>query len=281
MTLYKITPPLFFICFIFCNCTKTKASATSTSDTIIDKGWSFETTPIWTDEFDKNGAPDSTKWNYEVGGNGWGNHELEYYTADSNATINNGMLFIEARKENVGGMKYTSANINTKNKGDFLYGRFEIRAKLPAGKGLWPAIWMLSTDWSYGGWPESGEIDIMEQVGFDPQNIHITIHDKAYNHVIGTQKTSVINVPTATTDFHVYRVDWTPYAIRGYIDGVEAYTFVYEGKGFAVWPFDKRFYLLLNVAVGGDWGGQQGVDDSIFPAQMQVDYVRVYKMIDK
>jgi beta-glucanase (GH16 family) len=169
----------------------------------------------------------------------------------------------------------------TKGKGDFLYGRFEIKAKLPAGKGTWPAIWMLPTDWAYGDWPKSGEIDIMEHVGYDPDVIHITTHTEAYYFKIGTQKTAVKKIANATTDYHLYRVDWTPYAISGYIDNQLIFKFVNEGKGYTVWPFDKKFHLLLNIAVGGDWGGAQGMDDSIYPVTMDVDYVRVYKMIEK
>lgn len=248
---------------------------------ITDKHWSFETTPEWTDEFDKDEKPDSTKWSYDIGNNGWGNNELEYYTNGNNANISNGILTIEARKENVDTSHYTSVRMVTKNKADFLYGRFEIRAKLASGKGLWPAIWMLPTDWKYGGWPKSGEVDIMEQVGFDPQNIHISTHTENFNWVKNTQETKIINVPTATTDFHVYRIDWTPFSIKGFIDSVQYFEFKNDGKGPADWPFDQKFHMILNVAVGGGWGGQHGVDDSIFPAAMQVDYVRVYKMIDK
>jgi beta-glucanase (GH16 family) len=169
----------------------------------------------------------------------------------------------------------------TKGKGDFLYGRFEVSAKLPSGKGLWPAIWMLPSDNVYGTWPKSGEIDIMEQVGFDPNTIHVSVHTEKYNHMIGTQKTSTSTINTATLDFHVYRVDWTPYAVRGFIDGNQVFQFTNEGRGPAYFPFNKKFHLILNVAVGGNWGGQQGVDDDSFPAKMEVDYVRVYKMKNK
>lgn len=248
----------------------------------VDKGWSFETTPEWSDEFNYSGAPDPSKWGYDIGGSGWGNNELEYYTnSTNNANVSNGKLIITARKENMEGRNYTSARLITKNKGDFLYGRVEVKAKLPAGKGTWPAIWMLPTDWAYGAWPKSGEIDIMEHVGYDPDVIHITAHTEAYYFKINTQKTSVKKISNATTDFHIYRLDWTPYALRGYIDDVKTFEFVNEGKGYKVWPFDKRFHLLLNVAVGGDWGGAQGVDDNAFPTAMEVDYVRVYKMIEK
>ena len=248
----------------------------------VDKEWTFETTPTWADEFDYSGAPNSAKWGYDVGGDGWGNNELQYYTNSiNNASVENGVLTITARKENMNGKEYTSARVISKGKGDFLYGRFEIKAKLPTGKGTWPAIWMLPTDWAYGGWPKSGEIDIMEHVGYDQDNVHVTVHTEAYNHSIGTQNGKQKVVAGASTDFHTYRVDWTPYAIRGFIDGEKMYEFINEGKGSAVWPFDKRFHLLLNVAFGGNWGGAQGVDPSVLPQKMDVDYVRVYKLIEK
>jgi beta-glucanase (GH16 family) len=248
---------------------------------IIDKKWTFEATPIWADDFEYEGAPDTKKWGYDIGGSGWGNNELEYYTNNlKNASVKNGKLNITALKENMEGKAYTSARLVSRDKGDFLYGRFEIKAKLPAGLGTWPAIWMLPTDWAYGGWPKSGEIDIMEHVGYDPNVVHITTHSLAYYFKINTQKTNTRNVATATTEFHVYRVDWTPYAIRGYIDDEFTFEFVNEGKGYEAWPFDKRFHLLLNLAVGGDWGGAKGVDANAFPTTMEVDYVKVYKMIE-
>lgn len=247
-----------------------------------DKQWQFEATPMWADEFDYEGLPTPDKWGYDLGGSGWGNNELEYYTNSiENASVANGKLTITAKKQSMGGKDYTSSRMISKGQGDFLYGRVEIKAKLPAGKGTWPALWMLPTDWEYGGWPQSGEIDIMEHVGFDPNVVHISAHTEAYYFKINTQKTSTKTIPTATTDFHLYRLDWTPYALRGFIDDVQVFEFVNEGKGYKVWPFDKRFHILMNVAVGGDWGGAQGVDESAFPAAMEVDYVRVYKMIDK
>jgi len=247
----------------------------------VDKAWKFEQSPVWADEFDYSGMPDPAKWGYDVGGGGWGNHELQYYTDSGNAIVGNGVLTITARKEDKENRHYTSARVISKGKGDFLYGRFEIRAKLPAGRGTWPAIWMLPTDWAYGGWPNSGEMDIMEHVGFNPGKVHVSMHTKAYYFKINTQKTSVTEVDSIYDAFHTYRLDWTPAAIRAYIDGRQVFEMKNEGQGFEVWPFDKRFHLLLNVAVGGDWGGKQGVDDRIFPTAMQVDYVRVYKMIDQ
>ncbi|WP_126243927.1 glycoside hydrolase family 16 protein [Chitinophaga rhizosphaerae] len=248
----------------------------------VDKDWQFEATSVWADEFDYNGLPDPAKWTYDLGGGGWGNNELQYYTdKPANAQVANGMLSVIARKEKMDNRDYTSARLVSKGRGDFLYGRFEIRAKLPAGKGTWPAIWMLPTDWAYGDWPKSGEIDIMEHVGYDPNRVHMSVHTEAYNHAIGTQKTATTTVDKAIGEFHVYRVDWTPYAIRGYIDGSLLFTFTNESKGYKTWPFDKKFHFLLNIAVGGNWGGQQGIDDAVFPATMEIDYVRAYKMIDK
>ena len=248
----------------------------------VDKGWTFETTPVWADEFNDAGAPDPAKWGYDIGGHGWGNNELQYYSnRPANASVADGKLTITARRENTEGKEYASARLVTKNKGDFLYGRFEVKAKLPTGKGTWPAVWMLPTDFAYGNWPKSGEIDIMEHVGYDQNRVHVTVHTEAYHHSINTQRGTNKIVPTASTAFHLYRVDWTPYAVRGYIDDQAMFEFKNEGKGFTVWPFDKRFHLLLNVAVGGNWGGAQGVDPGVFPQAMEVDYVRVYKMIEK
>ena len=248
----------------------------------VDKGWTFEANPSWSDEFNYTGLPDATKWDYDIGGSGWGNNELQYYTNTiNNAKVADGKLTITARKETMGGREYTSARMVTRKKADFLYGRFEIKAKLPAGKGTWPAIWMLPTDYVYGGWPKSGEIDIMEHVGYELNKVHISTHTEAYNFKINTQKTATRMVETATTDFHVYRVDWTPYAVRGYIDNQFLFQHVNEGKGHATWPFDQKFHLLLNIAFGGDWGGAQGIDPGVLPVNMEVDYVRVFKMIDK
>lgn len=247
---------------------------------IVDKNWQFETTPVWQDNFDGSGPADATKWTFETGGSGWGNNELQNYTSGANSTVSGGNLVITAKKETLGGNNYTSSRMITRGKGDWLYGRFEVRAKLPKGRGTWPAIWMLSSDNTYGGWPASGEIDIMEHVGYDPNRVHCSIHTSAYNHTRNTQKTSSKVIPDATDAFHVYRVDWTPYAVRGFIDGVQYFEFVNNNTDFTAWPFNKKFFLILNVAVGGNWGGAQGVDDSVFPAAMTVDYVRVYKMIE-
>ncbi len=248
---------------------------------VTDLGWTFETTPVWQDDFNTSGIPDQSKWSYDVGGSGWGNNELQYYTNGNNAGVVNGNLVIQAKKENYQGRQYTSSRLISKGKGDWQYGRYEVRAKLPKGKGTWPAIWMLPSDNSYGTWPASGEIDIMEHVGFDLNKVHCSVHCSAYNHARGNQKTSSKTIAGASTDFHVYRVDWTPYSIKGFVDDEQYFEFLNENTGFTTWPFNKKFHMILNVAIGGDWGGAQGVDDTIFPASMEVDYVKVYKIIEQ
>jgi beta-glucanase (GH16 family) len=238
---------------------------------------------VWSDEFEYRGLPDTTKWGYDAGDGCpnncyWGNNELQYYTVRraENARVENGRLVIEARREPMGSRQYTSARLVSRGKGDWLYGRIEARAKLPSGRGTWPAIWMLPTDWAYGGWPASGEIDIMEHVGYERDSVYGTVHTAAFNHAIGTQKGNRIFDATAERDFHVYAVDWTPAKIDFSMDGRVYYTFGNNGTGSAAWPFDRRFHLLLNLAVGGNWGGKLGVDETIWPQRMEVDYVRVY-----
>lgn len=253
-----------------------------TPTVVVDKNWTFEASPFWADEFDYTGLPLDTKWDYDLGGSGWGNNEKQLYTnSPSNVNVGGGLLTITAKKENVNGMAYTSTRLVTRNKLDVLYGRIEVKAKLPTGRGTWPAIWMLPTDRAYGDWPKSGEIDIMEHVGYDQNKVHFSTHTEAYYFKINTAKTSSRTIPDASTAFHLYRVDWTPYAVRGYFDNVLVFEFANEGTGYKVWPFDKRFHVLLNLAIGGDWGGAQGIDDSIFPQKFEIDYVRYYKMIEK
>ncbi len=239
---------------------------------------------VWSDEFDIAGLPDSTRWGYDVGDGcpnvcGWGNNELQYYTVkrSKNARVENGVLIVEAHKETMGGRDYTSARLASKYKGDWTYGRIAVKAKLPAGLGVWPAVWMLPTDWKYGGWPASGEIDIMEHVGYMPDSVFSTVHTQSYNHSIGTQRSNGIYLKNAANaGFHEYALDWRPDQIEFLFDGKVVHTFINEKTGFPAWPFDQRFHLLLNLAVGGNWGGKMGVDDNIWPQRMEVDYVRVY-----
>ncbi|MBN2486532.1 MAG: family 16 glycosylhydrolase [Bacteroidales bacterium] len=236
---------------------------------------------VWSDEFDYNGLPDSTKWNYDVGGHGWGNDELQFYTHKrlENARVENGKLVIEAIKEDYKGSGYTSTRLVTKGKGDWLYGRVEVRAKLPKGRGTWPAIWMLPTHWTYGAWPESGEIDIMEHVGYDPDMVHFSVHCLDYFFKIGTQKSSQRKMFRTDSIFYTYATEWYPDRIEGYIDDSLYFTFRNEHAGWTKWPFDKPFHLILNIAVGGGWGAVMGIDETIWPQKMEVDYVRVYKYI--
>ena len=234
---------------------------------------------VWSDEFNYKGLPDPSKWGYDTGNSGFGNRELEYYTKSrlENARVENGKLIIEIRKEPYGTASYTSARLVTKHKGDWKYGKVEVRAKLPKGKGMWPAIWMLSTDDKYGHWPHSGEIDIMENVGYIPDTVYGSIHTGAFNHVIGTQKTKGYQLKDAAEQFHIYAIEWDANKVRFLIDGHTYQEFDNDQQGPEHWPFDQPFHLILNCAVGGNWGGKYGVDDSIFPQKMEVDWVRVYQ----
>jgi len=237
---------------------------------------------VWSDEFNYEGLPDSNKWSYDTEGNAWqwGNNELQHYTANrkENAIVKDGHLHVIAHKEGGFDRSYTSARLITKGKGDWLYGRVEVKAKVTGGKGAWPAILMLPSDWEYGGWPASGEIDIMEHVGYEPDSVFFTVHTEAYNHTEGTQKVMALYCPDAESTFHVYALEWSSAKCVFYLDDKAVY--VYKRKdsaGSEQWPFDKRFHLLLNLAVGGNWGGKHGVDESIFPCEMLIDYVRVYQ----
>ncbi len=271
---------LIFMATVAVACSDTqKNSATKINAAANTKDWTL----VWSDEFNYTGLPDSNKWSYDVGTGcpnvcGWGNNEQQYYTqADSNnAMVKNGMLWIRALKQQKENNHYTSARLVSKKKGDWLYGRIEVRAKIPSGRGMWPAIWMLSTDWTYGGWPASGEIDIMENVGHNPDTIFSSVHTQSFNHGIGTQKTNGLQVKDARNAFHLYGIEWFADRIDFFVDERPVLRFTNTGKGFAEWPFDKRFHLILNIAVGGNWGGQKGIDETIFPGTMEVDYVRVF-----
>ncbi|REC43818.1 MULTISPECIES: family 16 glycosylhydrolase [Chryseobacterium] len=232
---------------------------------------------IWSDEFNYKGLPDSSKWNYDVGGDGYGNNEAQFYTKNrpENARVENGNLIIEARKENWEKNKYTSARLLTRDKFSFQYGTVEVRAKLPKGRGTWPAICMMSENMKK--WPDDGELDIMEHVGFNQGYIHASVHTKKYNHIIGTQKTDTLIVKDASEKFHIYKADWTPEKIDVYIDDQKFFTYENKEKTYEAWPFDQPYFIILNLAVGGFWGGKEGIDDVIFPQKYEIDYVRVYE----
>jgi len=211
-----------------------------------------------------------------VTGGGWGNNELQYYTdAPNNVRIKNGKLIIETRKESFRGSDYTSARIKTKN--SWKYGRFEIRAKLPQGRGTWCALWGLPSDWAYGPWPYSGEIDILEHVGFNEGEIVGSVHTIAKaGDLHGTNQQGTIKISNACKEFNNYILEWNENEISVLVNNKSFFKYSKKNQPWQRWPFDQRFHLLLNIAVGGWWGGAKGVDDDVFPTQMEIDYVRVY-----
>ena len=232
---------------------------------------------VWNDEFNYNGSPDSAKWSNEVGF--VRGKEAQFYTKNrlENVRIVGGNLVIEARKESYKSAKYTSGSLHTRFKGDWLYGKFEVRAKLPRGRGIWPAIWMMASNNDYGGWPNCGEIDIMEHVGFDPSMIYMTIHTVMFNGSKGTQIGSKTRIDNPYNRFHIYKLEWFPIRLNFYIDDIKYMTYPKGSEDKTIWPYDKAHYLIMNVAVGGNLGGLKGIDDSIFPQKMYIDYVRVYQ----
>lgn len=260
------------------------SSANRTVATKVPEGYSL----VWSDEFDVPGLPDPSKWKYDTFRNqdGWFNNEKQYYAAarEKNARVVDGRLIIEAHSEDLsnaglsdwGKQRYSSARLITQGLGDWTYGFFEIRAKLPCGRGTWPAIWMLPSDANVK-WPEGGEIDIMEHVGFEPGVIHHSIHTSAFNFSRGTQKTSSHTVADACDAMHKYQLLWTADFMVFGVDDQPKLLFRKESDKQARWPFDRPQHLLLNIAVGGNWGGQKGIDDTAFPARMEVDYVRIYQ----
>ena len=255
------------------------SQAAGTIENHVPEGYSL----VWKEEFNvdrlgggKPALPDTEKWWYENLPKGAVNNELQTYVGgfrgtDTVAAIHDGTLKIIARKS---GSDIISARINTIE--NWTYGYFEARLKVPGGKGTWPAFWMMPKNFT--SWPLDGEIDIMEYVGYQPNVVHSTVHTQAYNHMIGTQKGAQKTIVGAETQFHIYAVEWTADYIKGFVDGMEYFRFDNDGKGDKrTWPFNVPFYLKLNLAWGGDWGGAQGVDESKLPATYEIDYVRVYQ----
>jgi len=251
---------------------------------------------VWSDEFDVAGPPDSSHWNIEEWTSGVVNDEDQIYTArPKNVRVDDGHLVIEAHREEYSGGEYTSARLQSSGKVDILYGRIDVRARLPRGQGTWPAIWMLSSnpfhyattcededDWQGSddcdAWPNSGEIDIMEQVGYQMGHVHGTVHSKSYPWPLWNQRKGRILIDDVADQFHVYSLEWTPDRIDIFVDDTVYLTYINEGNGWEEWPFDQPFHMILNLAIGGAWGKGGGpIDDSIFPQQMLVDYVRVYQ----
>ena len=239
---------------------------------------------VWRDEF--NGSSlDTLKWQYDTARNkvGWFNGERQYYSAGQNLRLANGVLTIEERHEKLdpvrfpdwGGQEYTSTKIFSKGSG-WTYGFYEIRAKLPCARGTWPAIWMLPVEMKK--WPDDGEIDIMEQVGAEPNLIYSSLHTKLFNHQLKTQRSAQKLVPTSCSAFHVYQLDWRPGSITIGVDGQGILRVLNNrpgGKG--AWPFYVPFKMILNLAIGGDWAAAKGIDDAAMPQRMDIDYVRVWQ----
>lgn len=236
---------------------------------------------VFEDNFEGTGLPDESRWGYEEGY--VRNGEMQYYTVKrvENCYQKDGFLHLVILNDSalIDGKIHpvTSASIHTKGIGEWKYCKVEVRAKLPNCLGTWPAIWMMPGENRYGSWPKSGEIDILEHVGYEPDEIHYAIHSDKYNHTKDNQKRHTIACPTAYTDFHVYGLEWYEDRIEWYLDGVKQYTVEKTEDGWSPWPFDQPFYLILNAAFGGGWGGRNGVDTSQLPQEYIIDYVRVYQ----
>ncbi|WP_395067004.1 family 16 glycosylhydrolase [Flavobacterium sp.] len=225
---------------------------------------------LWSDEFNTDGAPDASKWGYDLGAGGWGNSEAQYYTnSANNVIVQGGNLKITAKAENLGGSNYTSARLKSENKFEFTYGKVEVRAKLPTGGGTWPAIWMLGQNYATNTWPACGEIDMMEHKGNFPNIIHATLHYPG--HSGGNGVTNTTTSSGVSSQFHVYKTIWSPNSIKFYIDDVLFHSFTNTGTT----PFNSDFFLILNVAMGGSFGG--AIDSSFAQSSMEIDYVRVYQ----
>jgi beta-glucanase (GH16 family) len=231
---------------------------------------------IWSDEFDYQGLPDSAKWNYIVGKSRV-NNEPQWYTRDlKNIKVTDGKLTITVRLEDINGeKKYTSGRIDTRGKFQTMYGRIEARAKLPEGRGVWPAFWMLGMS---GRWPACGEIDIMEYWGHDANTIASNVHTADYNHTKGTGRGGKTTSENPFNDFHIYAVEWYSDRLDFFMDNILFYSCKTKGEGPGEWPFNAPEFIIVNLALWNNWGGQPGIDDSIFPQEFIVDYVRVYEL---
>jgi len=248
-----------------------------TTEVVVETGIASGTyLLVWSDEFDNPGTPDDSKWTYDIGTgqDGWGNRELQYYTdrAD-NVIIEDGILKIIAKREDFEGSRYTSSRLKTQGIYDFTYGKVDIRAKLPAGGGTWPALWLLGSNIEDIGWPACGEIDIMEQTGADKTKVSAALHTPAsFGATINFRETEL---ETSTDEFHVYSVEWTPDFISFTIDEDEFYRFATNVQNDNTWPFYRPFFIILNVAMGGTLGG--AIPNDFTDSTMEIDYVRVYQ----
>ena len=253
-----------------------------TSDSAITKV-AFDPTAwtlIWSDEFDADGPPDPANWGHESGY--LRNREVQYYTDDPrNVRVEGGRLVIEAHLDESYERGYSSASLRTKGRREFLLGRIEARAKVPSGVGTWPAIWTLGTDIGEVGWPQCGELDILEHVGFDPMVVHANVHTGDFNHLKKNGRGSRITAPEKPWEsFNLYAVEWYEDRVEFFFNE-SRYLVVYRqpGDGAGAWPFDQPQYLIINLAIGGDWGGLKGIDDAAFPHRFEIDYVRYYQRV--
>jgi beta-glucanase (GH16 family) len=224
---------------------------------------------LWSDEFNTDGVPDPSKWNFQTWDPGYVNNELQSYTTrPENTIVQGGVLKIKAIREKYGKGDFTSGRIESNGKFDFTYGKIVIRAKVPTGVGTWPAVWMLGSTIGSVGWPKCGEIDILESVGKNLNQNHSSLHSEGRSGA--TPDTGIIKVPNSNTEFHIYTADWTATFIKFYVDDILYYTFINSDK----FPFNKNFYLIINLAMGGVWGGP--VDPNFTSSTLEVDYIRVY-----
>ncbi|MCD7972692.1 MAG: glycoside hydrolase family 16 protein [Candidatus Azobacteroides sp.] len=239
------------------------------------------TTLVFEDDFNGEGLPDPSVWKYEEGY--VRNGEKQYYTVarPENCYMKDGYLHLVIRNDSTfinGEIRpVTSASIHTQGKNEWKYCKVEVRAKLPASPGTWPAIWMMPAGNVYGDWPDSGEIDILEHVGYEPDKIHYAIHSDKYNHMKDNQKNHSVACPTCHTDFHIYGLEWHKDRIEWYLDGVKQFSVDKTEDGWEAWPYDQPFYLILNAAFGGGWGGREGIDLTRLPQTYIIDYVRIYQ----
>lgn len=256
---------------VFAAACATSSPKTRPTPIAIPDGWKL----VWQDEFDgKTINPEN--WTYDLGAGGWGNGEAEYYTnRPENAYLNNGLLVIEAKQEKYEGSYYTSARLKTQGLQSFKYGRVEGRIKVPSGKGLWPAFWMLGSNFNGSNWPDCGEIDIMEYIGKEPDLVIGTLHGPGYSGALGFSQWNRQSYNIAD-DFHTYAIEWEPNEIRWFYDGVQYHKVNRTDVGDREWVFDQPFFIILNLAVGGQLPGPIGLD-TVFPAQLNVDYIRVYE----
>ena len=231
-------------------------------------------TLVWSDEFNVDGAPNNSNWGYDIGAGGWGNGEAQYYTQrEDNVIVEDGLLKIIARKESYEGSSYTSSRLKSQGKYSFTYGKVEVRAKLPASAGTWPAIWMLGANFSSVGWPACGEIDIMEQKGWEKGKISSSLHNLSSSG--NTKNVAKTDVPNSTSEFHVYAMNWTAERIEFSVDGDVFYSYSPATKNNQNWPYTASQFIILNVAMGGDLGGD--IPSDFIENKMEIDYVRVYR----